>query len=98
MAEKKDLIFWGLTPPGNILEEKLQEMGVDVNDFAARIGYTSKTINEVLKAKCRVTAEMAYSLEYGTGIPQYFWLNMQKQYDEDLWQKKVREAVKRHAG
>lgn len=69
MAEKKELVLWGKTSPGEVLEEKLQEMDVDINDFAARIGYTPKTMNELLKAKCRVTAEMAYSLEYGTGIP-----------------------------
>ena len=83
MAEEKELILWGTTSPGEVLEEKLQEMGVDINDFAVRIGYTPKTMNELLKAKCRVTVEMAYSLELGTGIPQYCWLNLQKQYDED---------------
>ena len=48
MAEEKELLLWGATSPGEILEEKLQEMNVDVNDFAARIGYTPKTVNELL--------------------------------------------------
>ena len=34
MAEKKELILWGKTSPGDILKEKLQEMDVDINDFA----------------------------------------------------------------
>ena len=92
MAEKKELVLWGKTSPGDILKEKLLEMDVDINDFAARIGYTPKTMNELLKAKCRVTPEMAYSLEYGTGIPQYFWLEAQKGYDLDLWREKIKKS------
>ena len=94
MAEEKELLLWGATSPGEILEEKLQEMNVDVNDFAARIGYTPKTVNELLRAKCRVTAEMAYSLEFGTGIPQYCWLEAQKLYERDLWREKVKKSLK----
>lgn len=95
MAEEKELLLWGATSPGEILEEKLQEMNVDVNDFAARIGYTPKTVNELLKAKCRVTAEMAYSLEFGTGIPQYCWLEAQKLYERDLWREKIKKSLKK---
>ena len=95
MAEEKELILWGATSPGEILEEKLQEMNVDVNDFAARIGYTPKTVNELLRAKCRVTAEMAYSLEFGTGIPQYCWLEAQKLYERDLWREKIKKSLKK---
>ena len=95
MAEEKELLLWGATSPGEILEEKLQEMNVDVNDFAARIGYTPKTVNELLKAKCRVTVEMAYSLEFGTGIPQYCWLEAQKLYERDLWREKIKKSLKK---
>ena len=50
MQKNKEAIVWGITPPGAFLEEKIQEMGIDVNDFAARIGYTPKTVNEILRA------------------------------------------------
>ena len=96
MAEK-ELIIWGVTPPGAFLEEKLQEMGVDINDFAAQIGYTPKTMNEVLKGKCRVTFEMALALEYGTEIPISFWLNAQKGYEEDLWRIKIKKSLENQA-
>lgn len=97
MAEENELVFWGAVAPGEILEEKLQEMNVDINDFAARIGYTPKTMNELLKGKCRVSIEMAYALEFGTKIPVSNWLELQKQYDEDLWRIKVKNSLENQA-
>ena len=98
MQKNKDAIVWGITPPGAFLEEKIQEMGIDVNDFAARIGYTPKTVNEILKGKCCITIEVAHSLDYATGIPVSFWLNAQKGYEEELMRLQVKEAVKNQAG
>jgi len=98
MQKNKEAIVWGITPPGAFLEEKLQEMGLDVNDFAARIGYTPKTVNEILKGKCCITIEVAHSLDYATGIPVSFWLNAQKGYEEELMRLQVKEAVKNQAG
>ena len=98
MQKNKEAIVWGITPPGAFLEEKIQEMGIDVNDFAARIGYTPKTVNEILKGKCCITIEDAHSLDYATGIPVSFWLNAQKGYEEELMRLQVKEAVKNQAG
>ncbi|SHK61907.1 HigA family addiction module antitoxin [Fibrobacter sp. UWEL] len=93
MTEEKELEIWGVVSPGDILEEKLEEMGMDVNEFAQRIGYTPKTVNELLKGKCRVTTEVALNLEYVTEIPASNWLNMQRYYEEDLMRKKMRESL-----
>lgn len=93
-----ELKLWGAVRPGQILEEKLQEMAIDVNDFAARIDYTPKTVNEILRGKCRITPEMAYNLEYGTNIPASNWLELQKLYDEDLCRKSIRSVFKSLAG
>ena len=98
MQKNKEAIVWGITPPGAFLEEKIQEMGLDVNDFAARIGYTPKTVNEILKGKCSITIEVAHSLDYATGIPVSFWLNAQKGYEEELMRLQIKEAVKNQAG
>lgn len=91
MADERD--YWFVVSPGDILEEKLEEMGMDVNEFARRIGYTPKTVNELLKGKCRVTTEVALNLEYVTEIPASNWLNMQRYYEEDLMRKKMRESL-----
>jgi len=91
------LKLWYVSPPGETLAEKLEEMGLDAKELASRTGYTPKTINELLKAKCRVTPEMALILEIATGISQSAWLNMQMMYDEFLSRKKIEESLKNQA-
>ncbi|MCQ2121016.1 MAG: HigA family addiction module antitoxin [Fibrobacter sp.] len=94
MAKKEIQNYWFVVSPGDILEEKLEEMGMDVNEFAQRIGYTPKTVNEILKGKCRVSTEVALNLEYATDIAAEEWLSMQRVYEEDLMRKKMRESLK----
>lgn len=96
MAEKK-LIVWGVTPPGEFLEEKIQEMNMDAKDLAERMGYTPKTVNEILKGKCRITTDVAFSLECVTGIPISFWLNAQRGYEEELFRLKIKKSLKNQA-
>ena len=91
------LKLWYVSPPGETLAEKLEEMGLDAKELAFRTGYTPKTINELLKAKCRVTPEMALNLEIATGISQSAWLNMQMMYDEFICRKKIEESLKNQA-
>lgn len=67
---------------------------MDVNEFAKRIGYTPKTVNELLKGKCRISTEVALNLEYATDIAAEEWLNMQRVYEEDLMRKKLRDSFK----
>lgn len=94
MAEDKNRDYWFIVSPGDILAEKLEEMGMDVNEFAKRIGYTPKTVNELLKGKCRISTEVALNLEYATDIAAEEWLNMQRVYEEDLMRKKLRDSFK----
>lgn len=92
MLEEKKLPLWGVVSPGDILQEKMQEMNMDVNEFAARIGYTPKTVNELLRGLCRVTMEMAIYLEYATGISAAGWMDLQRRYEEDLMRKKIKKS------
>ena len=54
--------------PGVTLEEKLEEMGMSVKEFAIRTDKPEKTINAVLKGDSSVTPDMAVSFEIVTGI------------------------------
>lgn len=84
-------------PPGRTLAEKLQEMGLDANDLASRMGYTPKAVNDILQGYVRVTPEVAISLEMVTEIPCGFWLRRQNSYDEYLARKRVKESLKDNA-
>lgn len=78
--------------PGEILEEKLQEMNMGVKEFATRVSKPEKTIIAVLKGKSSITPDMAVAFEMVTKIPTYMWLRHQKSYDEFIARKK-REAT-----
>jgi len=80
-------------PPGEDLAEKLEEMKMDANDLAARIGRSPKTINEILKGKCALTSDVAIDLECVTGVPADFWMNCQRFYDEWIARKKREKGL-----
>lgn len=78
--------------PGETLEEKIQEMGMGVKEFATRVSKPEKTVIAVLKGKSSITPDMAVAFELVTKIPAHMWLNLQKSYDEFVARKK-RETV-----
>ena len=82
-----------VTPPGRTLAEKLEEMGLDANDLAARMGYTPKAVNDILQGNCRITPESAVSLEMVTEIPVGFWLRRQMAYDAFVTRERVKKSL-----
>lgn len=79
--------------PGRHLAEKLEEMGLDANDLAARMGYTPKAVNDILQGNCRIMPEVAIMLEMVTEIPASFWLRSQIAYDEYLSRERVKASL-----
>ena len=73
-----------VTPPGEILEEKLQELGMSQAELADRIGRTKKTVNEIIKAKASLLPETAIQLERVLGVPARFWTNAEANYRQFL--------------
>lgn len=80
--------------PGETLDEKLQEMGMGVKEFATRVSKPEKTIIAVLKGKSSITPDMAIAFEMVTKIPAHMWLRHQKSYDEFIARKKREKSLK----
>lgn len=80
--------------PGVTLDEKLEEMGMSVKEFAVRVSKPEKTIFAVIGGNSSITTEMAVSFEAVTKIPASFWLRKQQMYDEYLVRKKREEDAK----
>ena len=55
--------LWHVPSPGSELAEKLEEMGLDANDLAARMGYTPKAVNDILQGNSRITPDISLSGE-----------------------------------
>ncbi|WP_407442289.1 helix-turn-helix domain-containing protein [Fibrobacter sp.] len=75
-------------PPGEDLADKLEEMGIDANDLASRIGRSQKTINDILNGKCSITLDVAIDLECVTKIPAEYWMHRQYSYSNFIASKK----------
>lgn len=85
-----------VTPPGEILLEKLEELGMTQADLAERVGRTKKTVNEIIKGKAPILPETALQLERVLAIPARFWTNLEGQYREFLARKEERGRLGGH--
>ena len=92
MNENK-IELWHVPSPGSELVEKLEEMGLDANDLAARMGYTPKAVNDILQGNSRITPDVAIMLEMITEIPADYWLRRQMSYDEFLSRERVKASL-----
>lgn len=73
-----------VSPPGETLQEVLEEQGITQAELAERTGRPKKTINEVVNGKAAITPETALQLERVLNIPASFWNNREQQYREAL--------------
>lgn len=80
--------------PGLTLEEKLQEIGMSVKEFAIRVSKPEKTIIAVIKGKSSITPDMAVAFEMVTKIPAHMWLRQQKRFDEFVAREKREKSLK----
>ncbi len=73
-----------VSPPGETIEEILNMLNMSQADLARRLGFSSKTVNEIVKGKAPITSTSALKLELVTGIPARFWNNRENNYREYL--------------
>lgn len=73
-----------VSPPGETLQEMLDERSFSQAELATRMGRPKKTINEIVKGKAAITPETALELELVLGVPAAFWNAREKDYRADL--------------
>ncbi|MDO4183562.1 MAG: HigA family addiction module antitoxin [Coriobacteriia bacterium] len=85
MSVKNILPFTTKPPhPGEFLrEDYLPECGLSVAAFAARLGVSRQTANELVHERRAVSPEMALRLGKLFGTTPQYWLNLQR--NVDLW-------------
>lgn len=71
-----------ISPPGDTLQELLDELGMTQVSLAKRMGRPIKTINEIIHGKTQITPETAIQLEKIFSVTADFWLSMENQYQE----------------
>ena len=71
-----------------LLEEFLEPMNMSQAELARQLDKTAASINEVVKGKRGVSAELALKLAKLLGTTPEFWLNLQM--DWELWHARKR--------
>lgn len=82
------------THPGIVLMDELAERGIKQRDFAFEISMQPTMLNEILKGKRPVTADISILLERALDISAEFWMNFQTQYEIDVARIKERNIKK----
>ena len=68
--------------PGEILsEEFIGPANITQQDLAEAMGVSRRTVNEIVRGRRRITAEMAIRLSKVLGTSAELWMGLQDDYD-----------------
>ncbi len=81
--EAKEHIPFEATHPGSLIHDELKYRGISQKEFARDIGMQPTMLNEIIKEKRAITADIALLLEKGLNIPADYWMRHQAGYELD---------------
>jgi addiction module HigA family antidote len=87
-----------VSPPGDTLQELLDEMNLSQAEFAERTGHSQKTINEIIKGKAPISRETALNFEKVLGTSATFWNTREQHYREYLTSIEEKERLEKSLG
>ena len=77
--------------PGILLREEIEALNLTQKEVSEKAGISKTIINEIIKGKRGINAEIAVRLESVLESPARFWLNAQSLYDETIARAKLRQ-------
>jgi addiction module HigA family antidote len=82
--------------PGDILlREFMEPLGLSSYKLAKELGVSVPTVNEIVRRRRAVTAEMALRLARYFGTTAQLWKNLQAQYDLEIASQKIGKVIER---
>jgi HTH-type transcriptional regulator/antitoxin HigA len=87
---EQELIPYFIPHPGIVLKKELVARHITQRRFAGMINMQPTMLNEIIKGKRSVSAEIAILLEKALEIDADFWLRFQSQYDLDIARQKLK--------
>ena len=82
--------------PGDILlHDFMQPLNLSSYRVAKELGVTAPTVNEIVRRRRAITAEMALRLSRYFGTTAQLWQNLQTQYDLEIASRKIGKRVER---
>jgi HTH-type transcriptional regulator/antitoxin HigA len=82
-----------VVPPGRIIERELDARGWTQKDLAEIMGRPPQAINEIVRARKRITPETAYQLAEAFGTSPELWINLEAKYRLHLAGEEREDAI-----
>ncbi|MDU7650449.1 MAG: HigA family addiction module antitoxin [Anaerococcus vaginalis] len=79
--------------PGSYIEDIIDELNITQDEFAKRMGVSSKTISKIVNGKANITDILAEKLSRFTGISFKTWMNLQASYNKKVIEIKNKMAL-----
>lgn len=79
--------------PGEVLKDELDELEISLAAFARQIDVPANRVSQIVAGKRSITGDTALRLGHWFGMSPQFWLNLQTQYDLNLAETEVGEAI-----
>ena len=73
-----------LMPPGEVLEEKMFEMGINAAELARRMKVPVETVEKLLRVEIPLTASLAQKIEKATWMDAEMMMQHEKSYRTKL--------------
>ena len=78
---KAQTVFKRVVHPGNVLRDKLDDIGVTPTAFARLIAVPPNRVSQIIAGKRAITGDTALRLGHWFGTDPQFWLNLQSEFD-----------------
>jgi len=85
-------------PPGAILCERLEDLGMTQSELARRMGRSEAKISQIINGSRSITPETALQLERTVGTSAETWLSLQAGYDANRARLAGRDRLLREEG
>jgi addiction module HigA family antidote len=83
--------------PGEILREMfINELNLTITEVAEGIGIARANLSAIVNERAGISPELAIKLSEAFGNSAQFWINLQKNYELWLAEKKVNRKTIRH--
>lgn len=82
-----------LSPPGDTIQETLDELGMSQAELAERIGRPKEKVNDIIRGREVISTATAHKLEKALGIPASFWLKRESEYRRQLYEIEQKEFL-----
>ena len=87
-----------LMPPGEIIEEKMFEMGIDAAELARRMEVPVEIIEKLLRYEIPLTEDVAEKLQKATWMDAGLMMRHEESYQRDLIRAKEHPEIPAYLG